>query len=224
MCNTEILDKVLYSKSYICPLCGAAFKTKAIHIEKNELTSIDDDLYAHYLLVNPLFYSIIVCPCCGYSAHIKTIGSLLPKQKEWLNEHFNQYKPRIQYSEYPTTTEAILKHKMALVASITKKGHISEQAYIALNIAWLYRDLGDTENENLFLTRAYEGLSEAFSKEEFPILDMDEPTLTYTLSALAYKLNYLEDSKRLLSNILTSIDCPPYIKEYALTLKNKVLV
>ena len=224
MCNAEVLDKVLYSKSYICPLCGAAFKSKAIRVGKNQLISLDDDLYPHYSLVNPLFYSIIVCPCCGYSVHTKTLGALLPKQKQWLNEHFNQYKPHIQYGEYTTLEEAILKHKMALVAAITKKGHIGEQAYIALSIAWLYRDLGDAENEKLFLNRAYDGLCEAFSKETFPILGMDEATLTYTLAALAYELDNPEESKKLLSNIITSPNCPPRIKDHALKLKDKLLV
>lgn len=222
MCNTELLDKILYDKSYTCPLCSKDFKSKAIRLGKNQLVSIDDDLYPHYSMVNPLFYSVITCPHCGYSALAKTFGLLLPKQKEWLSEQFAPYKPHPQYSEYTNSKDALSKYKMALFACMTKKSHISEQAYIALNIAWIYRDEGDTQNEQLFLKRAYSGFSEAFTTERFPILGMDELTFTYTLAAIAYEIGEFEDSKQYLSTVITSTGCPPRIKEHALNLKQKL--
>lgn len=222
MSNLETLEKILYDKSYVCPLCGEAFKNKAIRSGKNQLISIDDDLYPHYSLVNPLFYSVVVCPHCGYSVLSRTFGPLLPKQKEWLSEHFSKTHPHPSYSEYTTAEEALKKYKMALIACMTRKSRISEQAYIALNIAWLYRDLGQKEDEHLFLTRAYSGFNEAFSTELFPIVGMDEMTFTYTLAALAYELGELNEAKQCLSSILTSSDCPPRVRDHALNLKEKV--
>ncbi len=223
MSDSEILEKLLYDKSYVCPLCGEAFKNKAIRSGKNQLISIDDDLYPHYSLVNPLYYCIVVCPHCGYSVLSKTFGPLLPKQKEWLNAHFSKNKITPYYKEYTTSKDALQKYKMALLACITKKGHISEQAYIALNIAWIYRDLKDHSNEQLFLRRAYDGFCEALTKEHFPILGMDEFTLTYSIAAIAYEIGELESSKKYLSTILVATGCPPRIKEHALNLKHKLL-
>lgn len=60
MPNPEALDKLLYDKSYKCPLCNEAFKNKAIRSGKNQLISIDMDLYPRYTLVNPLYYCIVV--------------------------------------------------------------------------------------------------------------------------------------------------------------------
>lgn len=222
MCDPEILEKILYDKSYICPLCGENFKNKAIRSGKNQLISIDDDLHAHYALVNPLFYSVITCPHCGYSVLSKTLGPLLPKQKEWLSTQFSKALPHPAYSDYTTAEEALKKYKLALVACITKKSHLSEQGYIALSIGWIYRDLGKKEEELTFLNRAYSALSEAFTKERFPILGMDELTFTYTLAAIAYEIGDLENSKHYLSIVLTAIGCPPRIKDHALNLKQKL--
>lgn len=222
MCNTEILDKVLYDKSFTCPLCGMDFKNKAIRSGKNQLVSVDDDLCPHYNLVNPLFYAVISCPHCGYSVLSKTFGTLLPKQKEWLSTQFSKTRPHPIFSEYTSAEEALNKYKRALVACITKKSHLSEQGYIALNIAWIYRELEQTENEHIFLERAFTGLSEAFSKERFPILGMDELTYTYTLAAIAYKLNNMEKCKSYLSIVLTATGCPSRIKDRALDLKKKI--
>ena len=222
MCDSKTLQQTLYDKSFTCPLCNKPFKNKAIRSGKNQLISIDLDLCPHYSLVNPLFYNIIVCPHCGYSVLSKTLAPLLPKQKEWLSKYFSPNLPVPTYSEYTNAKEAINQYKMALLACITRKSHMSEQAYIALNIAWIYRDLKDEANEQTFLKRAYAGLCEAFSTERFPILGMDEFTFTYTVAAVAYEIGEYEACKKYLTTLLTSTHCPPKIKDHALDLKQKV--
>lgn len=219
MCVSDDVKNALYDKSYTCPLCNEMFKSKAIRSGKNQLVSIDVDLYAHYSLINPLLYDVIVCPSCGYSVLSKTLAPLLPRQKEWLKEQFSKDKPHVTYSEYSTIEEAILKHKLALVACITRRSKIGEQAYIALHIAWLYRDLENTEEAHDFLERAYTGLCEAFSTDSFPILGMDELTFTYLIAAVAYELDKKEACKQYLSTILSATGCPSRIKDHALNLK-----
>lgn len=216
------LSKLLYDKSYSCPLCDKAFTAKTIKVNKNQVLSIDSDLHANYSLVNPLLYDIIVCPHCGYSAHVKSFDNLLSKQREWLKEHFSPLRPVPAYSEFTTLEEGIHKHKMALLASIIKKGKLGEQSYLALHIAWLYRDLGDMENEISFLQRAYDGLVETLSKERFPLFGIDEITIMYMLADIAYRLNKVDDAKRFLSIVLTSSGISPRVKDRALDLKNKI--
>ena len=222
MCVSDDTKNALYDKSYTCPLCNKTFKSKAIRSGRNQLVSIDLDLCAHYSLVNPLLYDVIVCPSCGYSVLSKTLAPLLSKQKEWLNTQFSRYKTQTVYNEYTTIEEAIHKHKLALVACMTRKGKIGEQAHIALHIAWLYRDLENTEEEHDFLERAYTGLCEAFTTDSFPILGMDELTFTYLIAAVAYELNKKEACKQYLSTVICAIGCPPRIKEHALNLKQKL--
>ncbi len=222
----EITDQVksaLYDKSCVCPLCNSNFTAKAVKVGKNQVTSLDDDLYPHYSLVNPILYDVIVCPECGYSTISKNTKNLLSQQKKWLNEIFfkgNTNKPT--YGEYTTTEEAIHKHKMALLACITRKGKLNEQAYIALHIAWLLRDLGKEKESKSFLSRAYDAYREAFSKESFPMVGTDEQTLMYTLAAIAYELEKYSESKQYLSMVITRPEISARLKDRAFTLKEKL--
>ena len=55
-----------------------------------------------------------------------------------------------------------------MLCCLTKKSKLSEQAYLALHIAWIYRDLEDETNELAFLERDFEGFSAALGSERFP--------------------------------------------------------
>jgi len=220
--NDEALKSALYDKSYVCNVCDQPFSSKSIKVGKNQVISIDSDLYARYSVVNPILYDVLVCPHCGYAAITKSFDNLLPKQREWIKTQIcANYKAR-SYSEYTTLEEGIHKHKMALLTCMTKKGKTGEQAYIVLHIAWLYRDLGDTENELSFLTRAYQGFETALSTERFPIFGLDETTTMYILADIGYKLGKLSESKKYLSTLITSPGTSSRIKDRALELKAKI--
>ncbi len=219
----ENFKNTLYDKSYTCPICNRGFTTKTIKVGKNQVVSVDSDLYARYSIVNPILYDVLSCPNCGYAAVTKSFDTLLPKQKEWIKAQLSaNYKP-CAYSEYTTIKEAIHKHKMALLTCITKKGKTGEQAYIVLHIAWLYRDLEDEQNEISFLQRAYEGFEEALSKERFPIFGLDDVTVMYMLADIGYRLGKLDAAKRYLSTVITSPGVSSRIKDRALELKEKVM-
>ena len=219
----EVLRNILYDKSYTCPVCSEHFTIKAIKVGKNQVVSIDSDLYTKYSLVNPIIYDALICQNCGYAAITKSFDTLLPKQKEWIKEHISSnYKP-CTYSEYTTTAEAIHKHKMALLTCITKKGKTGEQAYIALHIAWLYRDLKDEKNELSFLQRAYEGFGQALTTERFPVFGLDDITVMYILADIGYRLGHLEAAKKYLSAVIISPGVSPRVKDRALDLKEKIL-
>ncbi|MDF2594605.1 MAG: hypothetical protein K0R69_946 [Clostridia bacterium] len=220
--SDEALKNALYDKSYTCPVCSQDFMAKTVKVGKNQVVSVDSDLYAKYSVVNPILYDALVCPHCGYAALSKAFDSLLPKQKEWIKTQISaSYKPR-SYSDYTTLEEGIHKHKMALLSCLTKKGKTGEQAYIALHIAWLYRDLKDTANELSFLQRAYEGFTSALSTERFPVFGIDEMTAMYMVADLGYRLGHVSEAKKYLSVVITSSGISPRIKDRALDLKNKI--
>lgn len=219
--NISIQD-VLYEKSYNCPVCDNNFTSKAIKLRKNQVVSVDIDLYARYSAINPILYDCILCPKCGYAALSHNFDKLLPTQKQMIRDQITKnYKPQY-FNEYATLSQAITKHKMALLSSIVKKGKVGEQAYIALHIAWLYRDLNDTANEKAFLSKAAEGFKKAFSSERFPILNLDEATTAYIVSAISYMLEDFQTCKQYLLQVLSNSSSSSKIKDRALDLKQKV--
>ncbi|WP_070000496.1 DUF2225 domain-containing protein [Cellulosilyticum sp. I15G10I2] len=219
----EAFKNALYDKSYTCTVCNRPFTAKTVKVGKNQVISVDSDLYTRYSVVNPILYDALVCPNCGYAAVTKSFDTLLPKQKEWIKTQICDNYKKINYSEYTTIQESIHKHKMALLTCITKKGKTGEQAYIALHIAWLYRDLGDEPNEISFLQRAYEGFDEALSTERFPIFGLDDTTVMYILADIGYRLGNFDSAKKYLSTVITSPGISSRIKDRALELKEKVM-
>lgn len=219
--NISIQD-ILYDKSYECPVCDNHFTSKAIKLRKNQVLSIDIDLYVRYSAINPILYDCILCPKCGYAALSQNFDKLLPTQKQWIKEQVSKNYKAQYFNEYATLTQAITKHKLALLACITKKGKIGEQAYISLHIAWLYRDLNDDMNEKLFLARALDGFKKAFQSERFPIFSLDETTTAYIVSAIAYLLGDFETSKQYLAQVISNPASSSKIKDRALDLKQKL--
>ena len=149
-----------------------------------------------------------------------------------------KYKPTAEPESVYTYDDAIARHKMALVNSIIKKAKTSERAYTCLKTAWVIRGKAenlplDTPNykeeiaklkkeEKEFLSNAYEGFSEAFMKESFPMCGMDENTMTILVAELARKKGNLDEASRWVSRVLVSRDASERIKERARDIKELI--
>ena len=115
---------------------------------------------------------------------------------------------------------------------------LSEKAYICLKAAWIIRGKAETlpedtpdreavianlkKEEKEFMSNAYSGFMEAFSKEDFPMCGMDDITVTYLLADLAFEEGKYEVALRNISNILTRKDSSDRIKEKTRMLKDRI--
>ena len=117
----------------------------------------------------------------------------------------SKYTAMEDSADYYTYDIAIKRYKMALLTAMTKPARGSEQAYLCLKLAWLYRGAAeesqqdDTANlgqiakynklEAEYIEKAYKGFTEALLKEYPPICNMDEVTINSLLAQLAHKCN-----------------------------------
>lgn len=221
MSTTLTPSDILYDKTYECPVCYNKFTSKAIRTGKNQALSSDIDLYARYAVINPILYDAILCPNCGYCSLSKNFSALLPTQIKWIKEQVTpKYKKR-NFDTYTSINDAIIKHQLALVSSIIKKGKIGEQAYICLHIAWLYRDLNALNQEKIYLNKAVNGLKQALETENFPLFNLDALTTSYIISAISYTLGDYTNAKTYLSDVLYNSNGK--LKDRALNLKEMIL-
>lgn len=211
------LRDMLYDKSYTCPVCQCAFKSKAIRLSVNQALSSDIDLYPRYSHVNPLLYDAILCPSCGYCALTKNFDRILPTQAQWIKDIITPNYQKRYFGRFMSLKDAVVKHQLALVCSITKKSKAGEQGYIALHIAWLYRDLGDKEHETIYLKRAVEALMHALETEHFPLFNLEFTTASYIVAAIHYQLGNTDIAKRYLGEVV--ISASGSLKDRALDLK-----
>lgn len=213
--------EVLYDKTYQCPVCNTEFTSKALRSGKNKVISTDSDLYSHFSIINPLLYDVIVCEC-GYASLSKTFDQLRPSQIDWIRQEITSKYQKTDYPVILNAASGIKRYKLALLNAAVKKSRLGERAYICLKIGWLYRDLGDEDNERLFLEHAKADFLKAFSSERFPIFELDEITTTYLIADLSRQAGDFETALRWAGELITKKGTPTRIKNMARDLKDSI--
>lgn len=235
-------EDMVFDKSYTCPVCDKAFKSKIVRAGKAKALGSDQDLRPRYEGIDVQKYDITACPYCGYAALEKSFPYLTASQRKAIKENIcSSFKPRAVDPEKKIYTyqEALERHKLALVNAIVIRAKDSDKAYICLKTGWLLR--GETETfdpnaadyakkkhendsaEDQFLRNAYDGFIKARAGESFPICGMDSMTIDYLLSALAIRFGEYETAAKLLGGIITSRTANSRMKDRAHDLKDVLL-
>lgn len=229
-------EDVIFDKTFTCPVCDSEFKSKTVKSGKVKLQSLNTDLRPIYQNMDPLKYDAIVCPKCGFAALNRFFKYVTSAQATLVKNNISaSFRGLKESGNIFTYDDAIARHKLALVNSIVKKAKTSEKAYTCLKTAWVIRgkaenlakDLPDykqqlealAKEELDFLSKAYDGFDEAFSKESFPLCGMDEITITLLMAELARRVGKYDDSSRWISRVLISKDANERIKEKARDIK-----
>ncbi len=232
-------EDVIFDKTFTCPACDQEFKSKMVKSGKVKLLTLDTDLRPIYENFDPLKYDAIVCPSCGFSALNRFFQYVTSAQVGLIKKNITAAFRGIK-EEGPILTydDAVSRHKLALVNAVVKRAKTSERAYTCLKTAWVIRgkaehlpkELPDYDNqinalekEELdFLSKAYDGFEEAFSKEMFPMCGMDETTITIIMADLARRIGKSADAGRYISKVLTSRDANERIKQKAREIKDMI--
>ena len=220
--NQSILKDVIYEKTHKCPLCGKEIKQKVIKGSKNRLVKTDIDLNAYYDKVNPLYYEVIVCTECGFAQLSKReeMPTLAEADliKKAICSKFNGRK----YSEYYTAEDAVDRYKLALLNAIVRNALEGEKAYIALKLAWVYRNMGDEAQEKRFIGEALKGFINAYQREGFPIFELQEEVVCYLIAALSYEMDNDQQAIKWLQIVLRNKEISHKLKDRCFELKQMV--
>ena len=213
------VEEVLYDKIYVCPICNQEFRSKAIRSGKNRLLTVDLDLKANFDIVNPLVYECVVCEKCGYAALSKTFNSLTPGQIRWIKEQICTRYKEYHYPPILSEKDAIVRYKLALLNSFVKKAKDGEKAYICLKLAWLYRDLNEKAEEEVFLQHALTGFENAYNTGRFPIFELGELTIAYIIADIYRRMKNYEKAMKWLGIVIMDRSVSLRLKTKALHLK-----
>ncbi|EKQ56438.1 MULTISPECIES: DUF2225 domain-containing protein [unclassified Clostridium] len=214
MNDTDILNH-LFDKQTICPVCDSHFKAKTVKSKSPRIISKDSDFFIRYSVINPYFYDVVICNSCGYAAMKSDFEKIKSHKKELVLSNVTpKWKPR----EYPPILDeklAIERYKLALLNSVLINLPDSTKAMISLKIAWMYRLLNNTEQENVFLKQALEGFNSAYINEIFPMYGLQRDSLMYLLGELNRKLGINQDALLWFSKTIVSTNSSLRIKEMA---------
>lgn len=232
-------EDAIFDKTFTCPVCDQEFKAKTVKSGKVKLLNLDTDLRPIYQYMDPLKYDAIVCPNCGFAALNRFFKYVTSAQAVLIKNNISAAFRGINDSgNIYNYDDAIARHKLALVNAIVKKAKTSEKAYTCLKTAWVIRgksenlpkDLPDhkkqveelAKEEIDFITKAYVGFDEAFSKESFPMCGMDEITITLLMADLARRVGKYDESSRWISKVLISREASERIKQKARDIKDMI--
>lgn len=160
---------LLFDKSYTCPVCDMAFRSKMVKTGRVKLLSQDTDLRPNYKYVDSIKYDVLVCPGCGYSSLSRFFKFMMPSQAKLITENITKnFRGLPETGDVYTYDDAIGRYQLALANAIVKKAKASEKAYTCLKMAWLYRGKAETLPKD---TPGYDKAISELKKEEEALLN-----------------------------------------------------
>lgn len=85
-------SEILYTAKTTCPLCGHTFDSLGIIYSKLKLKQTDPDLRVWYKDFEPLYYEIITCPNCFFSALSSSFDTVSRQFASDVNQAVGPYK------------------------------------------------------------------------------------------------------------------------------------
>lgn len=223
--NGYILDKKMD-----CPICHKEFVFKQVKTGKARFIGTDEDLRPRYSGVDTIKYDVMFCTHCGYAAVSREFNNVTSKQRQNILDGIANKFCGVEHREGIYTYEdAIYRYKMAILTAMVKPSKLSEGAYLALKLSWLYRAALEEQEQSEapdnklvraykmgaehYQNEAYKGFKSAVAKEYPPICGMDEVTINYLMSVLAYREGDYDDAQRYAYFVLGSRSASSKLKE-----------
>lgn len=184
-----------------CPICE-----KEIQVTKVRSRLIrekqDADFCCYYKGINPNYYTIWVCPHCGYAADERYFEMLTMPVKKKIREYVAEHKVAMPYTELRTFEEAENAFKLGIHFAEFIDAWPSRMAGLYLKFAWLYRAEGDKENETEMMKLAIAAYDKSLSTERYPIAQMTDTMVIYLIGVLNYKIGDRAKATQYLSRVI----------------------
>ncbi|WP_404445020.1 DUF2225 domain-containing protein [Sutcliffiella horikoshii] len=181
-----------YSRNISCRNCKYEYSTLKIKSRFIRPLTHDSDFCTtyHTLETNPLLYYVSVCPNCGYAV-TEEFSSKLTKEallaiQTKIQKHW-QFK---NYGQQRTVETAINAYKLGIYSGIITKESPIVMAGLYLRLAWIYRTVEPSQNQELrFLKLAVDQFELSYSLGDYEEKDMSEIKLLYLIGDLHCRID-----------------------------------
>lgn len=182
----------LYDKNCRCRHCEATFTTKRIRSGTLTMVKRDSDFYTTFTeqSLNPIYYTVSVCPQCGFAFTDQFRDKLAPWQKQVVDEQISAKWTPKDFGHIRALGEAIVSYKLAIYAAeLTDQPH-AVKAGLYLRLAWLYRSQENTDEEIRFIDMAVDEYEQSYIHTDYLRSDkeMSEVRLLYLIGELYRRL------------------------------------
>lgn len=208
-------EMFLYDKKVVCPVCENNFLANSVKTSGYKMKKRESDFYIKYDIINPYFYDVWICNVCGYAAMKTDFNKLKKFEIEIIQKNIT---PKWRGRKYPAIYDiniAIERYKLSLLNYSIMGSKASKKAMNCLKISWLYRELGEIKNEQIFREQALIGFKDAYLNEQLPIYGMDDFTILYLIGELNRRSGNYDEALRYFSDVITSKNADRKIKDLA---------
>lgn len=194
----------LYDKKFECKMCSKPFTSKKVRSRFVKVDKYDSDFYPIYSSIesNPLLYYVNVCPSCGFSFSDDSSPYFPHGTKEVLNERVCKKWVPHNFSHARTINDAIKTYKLSLYCSMLKKEKHISIAGLCIRLAWLYRSLNNSEQEQRFMKLAIQEYFESYSTADFQGTQVSEIKILYLIGELSRRTFNIEDATKYFSKVI----------------------
>ena len=186
----------------ICPICEKKMRVVKTR-SRIQVLSRDEDACTHYENFNQYYYTVWICENCGFAADEKTFTTKIPdRHLQLLRSVLLTRNIKIPFAAERTIENAATAFRLALKYQDIIRGKASKKAKYAHQLAWVYREAGDKEQETEFLIKAANFYEEALAKEHFPIGELTDNAVVYLIAAIYKRLGQPEKAVPYLSQLI----------------------
>lgn len=160
----------LFEKKHTCPICKKEFSTMKIKTSSLILDKTDKDMRSRFKGVEPLYYDVITCPHCLYSAlaesfeHPDKMYAPLPPELSAL-----QGGSGLVFGAGMNSDSVFASYYLALICApvyFSKHGFVT--AKLLLKLSRVYQDCGDELMENMTAKKALDAYMYVYLNMEVP--------------------------------------------------------
>jgi uncharacterized protein (DUF2225 family) len=205
----------LMEKSYTCPICKKEFKGLKVKTSKLVLDKTDSDMRTRYQGIEPMYYDVVTCPHCLFSALSEMFGSI-DKPAPGLLAELQAIKPQanVKTGVEMDTFSVFAGYYLALYcAPKCFTGYRLATAKLLLKLSRIYQDCGDGPMEEETSRRALEAYMDVYQNVDISA-SLDQQ-LCLIVGELHLKLNDLANAKSFFFKAKANRDGTPLLKDQA---------
>ncbi len=205
----------LLERTIKCPVCEQSFSCFYVRSSKLIVESTDNDMRPRYKGIEPLYYDVITCPHCFYSA-LSDMFNTSKKPSPAFQGELQAIKQScgINFSADVSTESVFGGYYLALMcAPQFFPKHQLVTAKLQLKLSRVYQDCGDSQLETRTAQQALDTYMYIYQNLEIPM--EQEQQLSIIIAELSAKLGNSRQAKDFFFKIKIDRTAPPLLRRQA---------
>lgn len=204
----------LMNKNHTCPICRGSFSCLAVKPSKLILASTDKDMRNRYKGIEPLYYEVLTCPHCLYSA-LPDVFETPDKSKQDILRELEPLKNsvKIKLGQEKDTDSVFTGFYLALFcAPISFSKYQLVAGKLFYKLSRVYQDAGDQNMEILTAKKALDNY--LYTYEKIGISPSQEQQICILIGELYLKQGSFKNAISFFSKAKSSGNTNPALKNH----------